>query len=145
MLFVLMLLAPVGASQARSDDASFLVRSGMWEWKQETRVAGLPIRETNLECVDDEKAQMTLRGLAFDLDEACTVAGVKGPGPVFKFDLICSGDIPGVAAATLAHTMETMSLEAEGKARPFGLPIGFSMTAQARYVGPCPASQAPAG
>jgi len=139
------LFLPGAASGQTRDNASFLVRPGMWEWRQETQVAGLPIRETNTECLRDEEAAMTLKGLAYDLDEACTVADVTGGGGAYRFQLICGGDIPGAAAAELTHTMDTMTLSARGKARPFGLPVGFSMSAEARYVGACPAPSSGSG
>ncbi len=121
-------------------DANFNVNAGLWSWKQETSVAGIPIRETNTECLDAEKARMTLRALAYDLDESCTVDNVSPAPGGYNFKLICRGDIPGTAQAVLTYTARTMSITARGKARVIGIPTGFSMRADATYLGACPPS-----
>lgn len=135
--------AAFAVSAAAADiqkDAQFNVNAGLWSWKQETSVAGIPIRETNIECLDAEKAQMTLTALAYDLDEACTVDDVSPTSGGYNFKLICTGDIPGTAKAVLTYTAQTMSITARGKAKVIGIPTGFSMKADATYLGACPPS-----
>jgi hypothetical protein len=132
----------IAASAAVADtakDARFDVNAGLWSWKQETSVAGIPIRETNTECLDAEKARMTLKALAYDLDDSCTVDNVSPAAGGYNFKLICTGDIPGTAQAVLTHTDRRMSITAKGKARVLGIPTGFSMKADATYLGACPA------
>lgn len=132
--------AAVIATAAYADsrkDGAISITPGMWNWKQETSVIGLPIKEDNLECLIPEKARITLSKLAYDLDEGCTVDDVNPTSDGYSFKLICTGDIPGKADATLSHTDKLMQIRAKGSAKVLGLPAGFSMKADATYIGEC--------
>jgi hypothetical protein len=131
--------APSNDAQADSrKDGSIQVTPGMWNWKQETNVLGIPIKEDNLECLIPEKAVITLSKLAYDLDEGCTVDNVAEAPAGFTFKLICKGKTKGKADATLTHTDKLMQIRAKGSAEMLGIPAGFSMKADATYVGDCP-------
>ena len=137
------IIAAFGAAasaDARSD-GSVTVKPGMWNWKQETHVVGIPIKETNLECLIPEKATITLSELAYDLDEGCRVENVTQVGTGYDFDLVCKGKYPGRADATLRAGEGSMSIRAKGSARVWGIPAGFSMKADATYAGDCPADE----
>ncbi len=127
-----------GAAADSLKDGQVTVTPGMWSWKQETHVLGFPIKEDNLECLIPEKATITLSKLAYDLDEGCRVDNVMEAPEGYTFKLICTGDIPGKADASLVHSDRMMSIRAKGNAKVLGLPAGFSMQADATYVGDCP-------
>jgi hypothetical protein len=130
----------VAGADTRSD-GSVSVQPGMWNWKQETHVIGIPIKETNLECLIPEKATITLSELARDLDEGCWVENVVPVTNGYDFDLVCRGKYPGKAKATLRSGPGTMSIRAKGSARVWGVPAGFSMKADATFSGACPADE----
>lgn len=142
LLFCAAALALCAAAGADSrKDGAISVQPGMWNWKQETNVVGMPIKEENLECLIPEKATITLSKLAYDLDEGCTVDNVSPTPDGYAFKLICKGDIPGKADATLSHSQNSMTIRAKGSARVLGIPAGFSMKADATYMGECPADE----
>lgn len=133
-------IAAIAACAASADtlkDGAVEVKPGMYSWKQETSVVGVPINEENLECLIPQKATITLSKLAYDLDEGCTVDNVVPTSTGYSFKLICSGKTKGKADATLTHTPTSMSIRAKGSAQFLGLPAGFSMKADANYVGEC--------
>lgn len=132
---VLLIVATAGADSPK--DGSVSVTPGMWNWKQETSVIGIPINESNLECLIPEKATITLSELAYDLDEGCTVDNVRPTGTGYDFDLICTGKYPGKAAASLNATPGKMQIRAKGSAKVWGIKAGFSMKADATYKGAC--------
>lgn len=134
-------LAPLAAADSIKD-GQISVTPGMWNWKQTTNVIGVPIEEENLECLIPEEATITLSKLAYDLDEGCTVDNVMPAAAGYSFKLICTGDIPGKADATLTHSDRSMAIRAKGSAKVMGIPAGFSMKADATYVGECSAEDA---
>lgn len=134
-------MAPLAAADSIKD-GQISVTPGMWNWKQTTSVIGVPIEEENLECLIPEEATISLSKLAYDLDEGCTVDNVLPAAAGYSFQLICKGDIPGKADATLTHSDRSMAIRAKGSARVMGIPAGFSMKADATYVGECSAEDA---
>jgi hypothetical protein len=133
-------IAAIAACAASADtlkDGAIEVKPGKWNWKQETSVLGIPIKEENLECLIPQKARITLSKLARDLDEGCTVDNVSPTSDGYKFKLICDGDTTGKADATLSHTEKSMTIRAKGSANLGPIPAGFSMKADATYVGEC--------
>jgi hypothetical protein len=139
-VFAIAAVAVMAACAAGADttkDGSIQVMPGKWNWKQETSILGVPLNEENLECLIPEKATITLSKLAYDLDEGCTVDNVSPTADGFAFKLICQGKTKGKADATLAHTNQSMTIRAKGSAQFLGIPAGFSMKADATYVGAC--------
>jgi hypothetical protein len=137
-------IAAMAACSAAADtvkDGSIQVKPGRYNWKQETSIIGIPLKEENLECLIPQKAQITLSKLAYDLDEGCTVDNVAPTPTGYTFKLICKGDTKGKADATLTHTDTSMSIRAKGSAEFLGLPAGFSMKADASYMGECTAEE----
>jgi hypothetical protein len=133
-------IAAIAACAASADtlkDGAIQVKPGKWNWKQETSVLGIPIKEENLECLIPQKARITLSKLAYDLDEGCTVDDVSPTSDGYKFKLICEGKTTGKADATLTHTDLSMTIRAKGSANLGPIPAGFSMKADATYVGEC--------
>ena len=129
----LLVVCAAGADTLK--DGAIQVKPGKWKWKQDTSVMAIPIKEENLECLIPEKARITLSKLARDLQEGCTVAG-------FSFKLICKGKTTGNANATLTHTPTSMQIRAKGTANLGPIPAGFSMNADATYMGDCTAEEA---
>lgn len=140
VLFAAPLLAPAATADTMKD-GQISVAPGLWRWKQETKVIGMPIKEDNTECLIPEEATITLSQLAYDLDEGCTVDNVRPATGGYAFQLICRGKIPGKAEATLTHSHHSMAINAKGSARVIGVPAGFSMRADATYLGECPAEE----
>ena len=118
-------------------DGSVSVKPGRWLWKQETNVMAIPIKEENIECLIPEKAEITLSKLATDLEKGCTVDNVRQIPTGYLFKLKCSGKTKGDADATLVHTDQSMTIHAKGSAMLGPIPAGFSMKAQATYMGEC--------
>jgi Protein of unknown function (DUF3617) len=118
-------------------DGAIQVKPGKWNWKQETSIVGIPLKEENLECLIPEKAKLTLSELATDLEEGCTVDEVQPVSSGFNFKLICKGKTKGKADASLTHTEKSMAIRARGSAQFLGMPAGFSMKADATYMGDC--------
>jgi hypothetical protein len=130
-----------GAYADSQKDGQISVTPGKWNWKQETSVIGVPIKEENLECLIPEKATIKLSKLAYDLDEGCTVDNVLPTADGYSFKLICKGDYDGKADATLSHTSKSMQIRAKGSVKALGIPAGFSMKADATYMGDCSAEE----
>jgi hypothetical protein len=122
-------------------DASVQVKPGRYSWKQETSIVGIPINEDNIECLIPQKATIALSKLAYDLDEGCTVDNVTPAAGGYNFKLICTGKTKGKADASLVHTNTSMTIRAKGSAQFMGLPAGFSMKADAKYLGECTAEE----
>ncbi len=118
-------------------DGAIQVTPGKWRWKQETNIMAIPLNEENLECLIPEKARITLSKLARDLEEGCTVDNVRPIATGYKFKLVCKGKTTGNAEATLTHTPKSMTIRAEGSANLGFIPAGFSMKADATYMGDC--------
>ncbi len=131
------LLAVCGATADTLKDGSVQVTPGKYKWMQETSLAGIPIKEENLECLIPEKAKITLSKLASDLQKGCTVDNVRAIKGGYLFKLICAGKTTGKADATLLHTDKSMTIHAKGSADLGPIPVGFSMKAQATYQGAC--------
>ena len=55
--------------------------------------------------------------------------------------MICTGKTKGKADASLVHTQTSMTIRAKGSAEVLGLPAGFSMKADAKYLGECTAEE----
>jgi hypothetical protein len=123
-------------------DGSIQVKPGKWRWKQETNIMAIPIKEDNLECLIPEESRITLSKLARDLEEGCRVDNVRKIQGGYLFKLICDGKTTGKADATLIHTDTSMTIRAEGTANLGPIPAGFSMKADATYVGECSAVEA---
>jgi hypothetical protein len=137
-------IAALVACTAAADtmkDASIQVKPGRYSWKQETSIVGIPINEDNTECLIPQKATITLSKLAYDLDEGCTVDNVMPATGGYNFKLICKGKTKGKADATLVHTNTSMTIRAKGSAEFLGMPAGFSMKADAKYLGECTAEE----
>lgn len=130
------LIACTAAAQP-PQDAAVEVKPGRYSWKQETSIVGVPIKEDNVECLIPQKARITLSKLANDLDEGCSVDNVTPAAGGYNFKLICKGKTKGKADATLVHTNTSMTIRAKGSAQFLGLPAGFSMKADASYLGEC--------
>lgn len=142
--FVFAAAAALIACTAAADtlkDASIQVKPGRYSWKQETSIVGIPIKEDNVECLIPQKATIALSKLAYDLDEGCTVDNVTPAAGGYNFKLICSGKTKGKADASLVHTNTSMTIRAKGSAQFMGLPAGFSMKADANYLGECTAEE----
>ena len=134
-------LAACAANADTIKDGAIQVKPGKWNWKQETSIVGIPLNEENLECLIPEKARITLSKLAYDLDEGCTVDDVVQTSTGYNFKLICKGKTKGKADATLIATDTSMSIRAKGSAQFLGMPAGFSMKADAKYIGECSADE----
>ena len=137
-------IAALVACTAAADtmkDASISVKPGRYSWKQETSIVGIPINEDNIECLIPQKSTIALSKLAYDLDEGCTVDNVTPAAGGYKFKLICKGKTKGKADASLVHTNTSMTIRAKGSAEFLGLPAGFSMKADASYLGDCTAEE----
>ena len=142
--FVFAAAAALIACTAAADtlkDASVQVKPGRYSWKQETSIVGIPINEDNIECLIPQKATIALSKLAYDLDEGCTVDNVTPAAGGYNFKLICTGKTKGKADASLVHTNTSMTIRAKGSAQFMGLPAGFSMKADAKYLGECTAEE----
>lgn len=133
--------AACAASADQAKDGSVQVKPGQYNWKQETSIVGVPLKEENLECLIPQKATITLSKLAADLDPGCTVDNVVPTADGYTFKLICKGKTKGKADATLTHTNTSMTIRAKGSAEFLGLPAGFSMKADATYKGECTAEE----
>jgi hypothetical protein len=131
------MLAVCAASADTAKDGAIQVTPGKWKWKQETNIMAIPLNEENLECLIPEKARITLSKLARDLEEGCKVDNVKPISGGFSFKLICEGKTTGTAEATLTHTPKSMTIRAKGSANLGFIPAGFSMNADATYIGDC--------
>lgn len=135
-------LAVCAATADTLKDGSVQVTPGKYQWKQETSLAGIPLKEENLECLIPEEAKITLSKLATDLQEGCKVDNVRAIKGGYLFKLICAGKTTGTADATLIHTDKSMTIHAKGSANLGPIPAGFSMKAQATYVGDCTPEEA---
>ncbi|MEP7211159.1 MAG: DUF3617 family protein [Alphaproteobacteria bacterium] len=122
-------------------DASFKVTPGQYHWVQNTSVAGIPINEDNTECLTGEQSNMSLSGLAKKLQKTCTVDNVVQTANGYTFKLICAGKYPGTADAKLVKSDKAMGITAEGSAKLLGIPAGFSVKADATFVGACTPEQ----
>ncbi len=135
----------VMASLAYADtlkDATVSVTPGMWNWEQETKIMGLfSSDEQNLECLIPEKAEMALSRLAYDLDEGCRVEDVMPTNGGYNFKLICKGKVSGKADANISAASKSLKIRAKGSARWGIISAGLSMSADATYVGECPADE----
>jgi len=134
-------MAACAASADQAKDGSVQVTPGRYSWKQETSIVGIPLNEDNIECLIPEKATITLSKLATDLEKGCTVDNVVPTADGYSFDLICKGKTKGKAKATLAHTAKSMTIRAKGSAKFMGMDAGFSMKADANYLGECSAEE----
>lgn len=130
-------LAVCAAAADTLKDGMVQVTPGKYQWKQETSIMAIPIREENLECLIPEESRITLSKLARDLEEGCTVDNVRAIQGGYLFKLICKGKTTGTADATLLHTDRSMTINAKGTANLGPIPAGFSMKAQATYIGSC--------
>lgn len=136
------LLAVCAATADTLKDGMVQVTPGKYQWKQETNIMAIPIKEENLECLIPEESKITLSKLARDLEEGCTVDNVRAIKGGFLFKLICKGKTTGTADATLIHTDKSMTINAKGTANVGPIPAGFSMKANATYVGACSPEEA---
>jgi hypothetical protein len=134
-------MAACAASADQAKDGSIQVTPGRYSWKQETSIVGIPLKEDNIECLIPEKATITLSKLASDLEKGCVVDNVNPTADGYSFKLICNGKTKGKADATLSHTAKSMAIRAKGSAQFLGMPAGFSMKADANYLGECTAEE----
>ena len=135
-------MAACAASADQAKDGSVQVTPGRYSWKQETNIVGIGLKEDNIECLIPEKATITLSKLATDLEKGCSVDNVVPTADGYTFKLICTGKTKGKADATLAHTAKSMTIRAKGSAKFLGMDAGFSMKADANYLGECSAEEA---
>jgi hypothetical protein len=131
------------ASAQQAKDAEVQVAAGKWNWKQDTTVIGfINSKEENLECLIPQKAKVKLSELAYDLDEDCAVDKVAPISGGYSFKLICKGDLPIKADATLITTDKSMVIRANGSATVMGfIPASVSAGANATHVGDCTAEE----
>ncbi|MBI1340262.1 DUF3617 family protein [bacterium] len=136
-------VATLGLASADSvKDGAIAAKPGMWKWEQQTSILGVfNSSETNLECLIPEKAKITLSRLARDLDEGCTVDNVVPTSDGYTFKLICKGDVSGKADARITHVADRLSVRAKGSARWGIIVAGLSMSADATFMGDCPADE----
>jgi hypothetical protein len=145
----LMLIAAVAltavctASAQQARDGEVEVAPGKWNWKHATTVIGfINSKDENLECLIPQKAKVKLSELAYDLDEDCTVDKVAPISGGYRFKLICKGDLPIKADATLIASDKSMIIRAKGSATVLGfVPASVSANADAAYVGDCTAEE----
>ena len=133
----LALVVVAGATADTLKDGSVQVTPGKYKWMQETSLAGVPLKEENLECLIPEESKITLSKLATDLQKGCTVGNVRAIKGGYLFKLSCTGKTTGTADATLLHTDKSMTIHAKGSADLGPIPVGFLMKAQATYQGAC--------
>lgn len=136
------LLAVCAATADTAKDGAISVTPGKWKWKQETNIMAIPLNEENLECLIPEESRITLSKLARDLEEGCKVDNVIPISGGYSFKLLCTGKTTGNADATLTHTDKSMTIRAKGTANLGFIPAGFSMNADATYMGECTAAEA---
>lgn len=138
-------LAVCAASAAdETRDGVVVLKSGLYTWKQKTEVVGFGSHETNTECLIPQKATTTLSRLVDDLQKGCGVDKVVQTAKGYNFRMVCGGKskIPGEANAVLEHTDTAMTISAKGSATVVGfIPAGFSVRADANYVGECTQEQ----
>jgi uncharacterized protein DUF3617 len=133
-------LAVCSAAADQLSDATVEVKPGQYKWNQETTIIGfINKKEENLECLIPQKAKMTLSQLARDLDESCRVQNVVNTGGTdYSFKLVCKGDIPIKADATLSSATDRLNIRANGSATVVGIiPASVSASAKATYMGEC--------
>jgi hypothetical protein len=135
-------LAVCAATADTLKDGMVQVKPGKYQWNQETNIMAIPIKEDNQECLIPEESKITLSKLARDLEEGCTVDNVRAIKGGYLFKLICAGKTTGTADATLIHTDKSMTIHAKGTANVGPIPAGFSMKANATYIGECSPEEA---
>lgn len=136
--------AACSAAADTQKDGSVQLKSGLYNWKQKTEVVGFGSNEENTECLIPQKASTTLSRLVDDLQKGCGVDNVVPTPTGYNFRMVCAGKskIPGTADATLVHTDTSMTITAKGSATVAGfIPAGFSLRADAKYVGECTQEQ----
>lgn len=144
LLTVAAVFAACAAAADPMKDGTVSVKSGLYNWKQKTEVVGFGSKEENTECLIPQKATMTLSRLVDDLQKGCGVENVVPTATGYNFRMVCAGKskIPGTADATLTHTPTSMTIQAKGSATVAGfIPAGFSLRADANYVGECTQEQ----
>jgi hypothetical protein len=135
-------LAVCAATADTLKDGMVQVKPGKYQWNQETNIMAIPIKEDNQECLIPEESKITLSKLARDLEDGCTVDNVRAIKGGYLFKLICAGKTTGTADATLIHTDKSMTIHAKGTANVGPIPAGFSMKANATYIGECSPEEA---
>ncbi len=136
------MVACTAAAADTLKDGTVSVKSGLYNWKQKTSIVGFGKDEENTECLIPQKATMTLSRLVDDLQKGCRVENVVQTTSGYNFRMVCTGKIPGTADASLVHTDTSMTIEAKGSATVGGfIPAGFSLRADASYVGECTQDQ----
>ncbi|MDP3737597.1 MAG: hypothetical protein Q8R02_09420 [Hyphomonadaceae bacterium] len=136
---IALMAACAAASAQQAKDGEVEVLPGKWTWKQSTTVIGfINSKDENLECLIPQKAKVKLSELARDLDEDCTVDKVAPIPDGYSFKLICKGDLPIRADATLAASDRSMVIRAKGSATVMGfIPASVSANADASLAGEC--------
>jgi hypothetical protein len=136
---IVLMAVCAAASAQQAKDGEVEVLPGKWNWKQSTTVIGfINSKDENLECLIPQKARVKLSELAYDLDEDCTVDKVAPIAGGYRFKLICKGDLPIKADATLTASDRSMVIRAKGSATVMGfIPASVSANADATYVGAC--------
>jgi hypothetical protein len=146
----LMLIAAVGLVAGAAavaeplKDGTVELKWGLYSWKQKTEVVGFGSNEENTECLIPQKASTTLTRLVDDLQKGCGVENVVQTPKGYNFRMVCGSKskIKGKAEAVLVHTDTSMTISAKGSATVIGfIPAGFSVRADASYVGECTQEQ----
>lgn len=141
---VIGLLACAAAGADQPKDGPVVLKSGLYTWKQKTEIVGFGSNEANTECLIPQKASTTLSRLVDDLQKGCGVENVVQTAKGYNFRMVCGGKskVPGKAEAVLEHTDTSMTISAKGSATVVGfIPAGFSVRADANYVGECTQAQ----
>ena len=145
-----LLLAAVGlfgcaaAAADQPGDGAIELKSGLYNWKQKTEIVGFGSNEENTECLIPQKASTTLSRLVDDLQKGCGVQNVVQTPKGYNFRMVCGAKskVKGKAEAVLEHTDTSMTISAKGSATVIGfIPAGFSVRANASYVGECTQEQ----
>lgn len=128
----------------KEEQGVVVVTPGMYAWSQTTvlRVDPIefpPIKETNLECLKDDKSRMSLQDIADDLDNDCVMTRIDPIEQGYAFDMTCSGDISGAVSGSLIVDGDDLRLNADGNAVALGIKARVSMNASASRQGDCPA------
>ncbi len=138
----LCVLGASGASHA-AEPGVVSVTPGMYAWSQTTIIRldpiEFPIKEENLECLRDEKSQMSLQDIADDLDNECTMTRVDAIDGGYSFDMSCEGNVAGTVSGNLIVEDDKVSLTASGNAVAMGFKAPVKMSATATRTGDCPA------
>jgi len=118
------------------------VEPGLWNWSHQSVLIGIPVTESNTECMPPEMAKMSLNDFAKDLDEGCSVSEDARNGGTIDFTLTCSGKYQGQATGQLTKIDDKnlqMSANGQVSLTLFEQQISgpFQFNASATHQGSC--------